>query len=217
MHTAPCGGWQAIDEVQGAPASTGVTAPPSGRWQAPATQRLPGPHGVQAEPPVPQARSLVPASHCPFWQQPVGHVVALHGGGVPQAPLRHDWPMGHMVQAWPPAPQAKRFCCEAVTQTPFTQQPLQVPGPQGGAWTHAPLVHAWPMGHMAQACPRAPQAKRLCCEAVTQKSLVQQPAHVIGPHGAMRHVPFTHCSPKPQVAHMALGPPTPHANCESPG
>jgi hypothetical protein len=44
--------------------------------QAPAVHVVPAPHATHAPPAVPHALLWVPGRQTPFWQHPVGHVVA---------------------------------------------------------------------------------------------------------------------------------------------
>jgi hypothetical protein len=59
---------------------------------------------TQTPPPVPQAPADVPGWQTLFWQQPVGHVVALQTGT--QEPFWHCVPLGQATQVRPVAPQA---------------------------------------------------------------------------------------------------------------
>ena len=80
---------------------------------------------------------------------------------------------------------------------------------------HTPFVHRCPIGHAIHAAPFAPQPMFVCIDGVTQKFAgPQQPLHVPGPHAAVTHCPFTHCSPMPHRLHTP--PVFPHASGESP-
>jgi hypothetical protein len=83
---------------------------------------------AHAIPPIPQAESAAPATHCPAWQQPTqfeeSHPV------LTQLPFLQSEPVAQASQLPPPRPQA----ASAVppTQSPLgSQQPEQVAGPHG--------------------------------------------------------------------------------------
>jgi hypothetical protein len=79
----------------------------------------------------------VPGWQTLFWQQPVGHVVALQTGPQTQEPFWHCVPLGHVTQTPPPAPQA------ALEVPPSQVLPSQQPlGQLAGVQTHVPLRHS---------------------------------------------------------------------------
>lgn len=53
-----------------------LSGPQVTAWQVPPWQLCPSPQVVHWAPPVPQADLLVPGVQVPFWQQPLGQVVA---------------------------------------------------------------------------------------------------------------------------------------------
>ncbi len=61
-------------------------------------------HATQVAPPVPQRLFAVPGWQTPFWQQPVGHVVAPQT--LTQEPFWHCVPVGQATQVTPFVPQA---------------------------------------------------------------------------------------------------------------
>ncbi len=114
-------------------------------------------HVVQARPPTPHAEVLFPGSQIPLAsQQPVGHVVPLHGGGA-HVPAVHESPEGQTLQALPPVPHAP-------VELPDSQKPKASQHPVGQLLAshvmplQAPPEHESPGGHGRQAAPSDPHA-----------------------------------------------------------
>jgi hypothetical protein len=84
-------------------------------------------------------------------QQPV-QLVEEHPGPVLQIPLWHDWVAVHTAHRLPPFPQ----CAVSVPerQTPLSQHPLQVVGPQPQLW----FSHFWLLAQATHGTPLRPQA-----------------------------------------------------------
>ncbi len=119
--------------------------------QAWAVQLWPVPHVWQLAPRVPQALVEVPATQAPFWQQPLGQVVALHGGGV-QAPAEQVSLPAQAAQAAPRVPQAL-VKVPGWQTPPVVQQPPQLAAEQA-VW-HTPLRQV-PLPQSTQAAPLRP-------------------------------------------------------------
>jgi hypothetical protein len=122
--------------------------------QVPALQVVPAPQAMQAAPAVPHAVFWLPARHTPFWQHPVGHVVASQ-------PWLQRWlthVVVHVAHAPPPVPHAP--AASPARQTPPWQHPvghvcaLHVPA-------HTPPSPHEPTPHDSHAAPPVPQAVAL--------------------------------------------------------
>ena len=143
--------------------------------------------------------------HVLFWQQPVGHDVALHT----QAPPLHSWPAAqgaplvpqlqapfrhwsavvneHAVQVAPLVPQAEGA---GVVQTPPWQQPL---GHDVALHTQAPSLHCCPLGHGAPVVPQLqpPLARQVLAVEDEQLPHATPPVpQVRGNAGPVVHTPF---------------------------
>jgi hypothetical protein len=134
-------------------------------------------------------------------QLPVPQVVALL-----HVPLTHCWSPVHTAQSWPLVPQAATVL--PPLQTPLSQQPTQVVGPQ--AELHTPLTHLSVPEQTLHWAPLFPQA--VCCTPAMHWSPWQQPLEQEA--GVQVQLPLSHARPVPQS--VQAPPPVPHSSAAVP-
>jgi hypothetical protein len=167
---------------------------------------------LQAEqrfPPEPQSPVVVPPTHAPDAQQPLGQLVGLHTQLPPEqvSPAAHALPVpphsqvrlvalqvsvgggAHTTQLFPPVPQAAATL--PVLHIPDSQQPL---GQSVGLHPEqVPEMHIWPVGQVWQATPPTPQVWSF---EVLQVVPLQQPLEQLVP--SHTHAPLRQRCPATQ-------------------
>ena len=139
---------------------------------------------------------------------------------ISQIPLVQVKLAGHVWQVPPAPPQSS--VAVPVWQAPLaSQQPLQLPGPQGAGVQDAPpngpppkIWHVRPAVHVMQLPPPMPQSAEVLPDWQTPLPSQQPFGQVAGPHTGVTHVPPWQRSVVEQTVHCP--PPVPQPAALSP-
>jgi len=172
---------------------------------------------------VPQAEAVSPVVHWLPRQQPFGQFEGPQlVTCISQIPLVQVKLVGHVWQAPPALPQS--VVAAPVWHVPLTsQQPLQLPGPQGVGAQKAPptgpgpppkIWQVRPAVHVMQLTPPMPQSADVLPAWQTPLPSQQPFGQVVGLHTGVTHVPPWQRSVVGQTLHFS--PPVPQPAALSP-